>query len=302
MRLALILIWLIVPCWIFSQQAADATFQPEISSPAYESGMGPVIFIDGGHFNFHTKEGRYKPFADLLEQDGYRVLSYQGSFDSTRLKNSKILVISNAMHQSTVDNWVLPNPSAFTREEIEVIRSWVQQGGRLFLIADHMPMAGAAQELAAAFDFEFTNGFVMDTLAKGPSYFKLQDSTLHPSTITRGRDDSEQIQQVATFTGQAFKIPDEATPILTFDQHHVNLLPDTAWVFNAKTTRHNAKGWHQGAFMEYGKGRIVMFGEAAMFSAQVAGPNRVKVGMNHPQAGENYQLLLNLIHWLDGIL
>ncbi len=39
--------------------------------------------------------------------------------------------------------------------------------------------------------------------------------------------------------------------------------------------------------------------EAAMFSAQLAGPDKVKAGMNHEIAKENYQLLLNIIHWLD---
>ena len=42
-----------------------------------------------------------------------------------------------------------------------------------------------------------------------------------------------------------------------------------------------------------------MFGEAAMFSAQLAGPNKIRVGMNSDYAGENYKLLLNIIHWLD---
>jgi hypothetical protein len=45
-----------------------------------------------------------------------------------------------------------------------------------------------------------------------------------------------------------------------------------------------------------------MFGEAAMFSAQLAGPQKRKVGMNDELAKQNYQLLLNIIHWLDGKL
>ena len=62
------------------------------------------------------------------------------------------------------------------------------------------------------------------------------------------------------------------------------------------------KNWFQGAYMPYGKGRLVAFGEAAMFSAQIAGPDKIKMGMNNPIAPENYQLLLNIIHWLDGKL
>jgi hypothetical protein len=52
--------------------------------------------------------------------------------------------------------------------------------------------------------------------------------------------------------------------------------------------------------MKYGKGRLVMFGEAAMFTAQFAGPARSGVGMNSDYADENYKLLLNIIHWLEG--
>ena len=37
-------------------------------------------------------------------------------------------------------------------------------------------------------------------------------------------------------------------------------------------------------------------------SVQLAGPNRIKVGMNSEEAKENHQLLLNTIHWLDGKL
>jgi hypothetical protein len=54
------------------------------------------------------------------------------------------------------------------------------------------------------------------------------------------------------------------------------------------------------AALEYGKGRVFVSGEAAMFSAQLAGPNRVPTGMNAANAKENPELLLNVLHWLDG--
>lgn len=52
--------------------------------------------------------------------------------------------------------------------------------------------------------------------------------------------------------------------------------------------------------MKYGKGRIVIFGEAAMFTAQLQGKN--KMGMNTKSASQNAQFLLNTLHWLNGIL
>lgn len=300
MKKLILLLIMILPGWLFSQQVADNNYNPSIQNPVYEAGKGSVVFIDEGHHNFHTKNGRYKAFSNLLIRDGYNVMEYKGEFTKKELSKGKILVISNALNKINVEDWYLPNPSAFTRSEIEVVRKWVYNGGSLFLIADHMPMAGAAKDLAAEFGFEFTNGFVFDSINRGPAFFSLKEESLIESIITKGRNTSESVQQIASFTGQAFKIPDDATPILIFNENYVNMLPDTAWVFKAETIKFNVKGWSQGAFKNYGKGKVVAFGEAAMFTAQIAGPQKRKMGMNNEVAPENFQLLLNIIHWLDG--
>ena len=302
MKTIILIVILILPYWLYSQQIADTTYNPEIQNPEYESGEGPVVFIDEGHNNFHTKNGRYKAFSNLLERDGYNVKEYTGKFNKKELAKGKIIVISNALNEINVENWFLPNPSAFTKSEIETIRQWVFKGGSLFLIADHMPMAGASKDLAKVFGFEFSNGFVMDTLSRGPAFFSINEKTLNESSITKGKDPTESVGQIASFTGQGFRIPDDATPILTFNKNYVNMLPDTAWVFDTNTIKFSAEGWSQGAYKKYGKGRIVVFGEAAMFTAQLAGPQKIKTGMNNEVAPENYQLLLNIIHWLDGKL
>ena len=39
-----------------------------------------------------------------------------------------------------------------------------------------------------------------------------------------------------------------------------------------------------------------------MFTAQLVGPEKIWAGMNAEIAKENYRLLLNRIHWLDGNL
>jgi hypothetical protein len=300
-RLLLIFI-LLLPVFLYSQQVADKDFNPPIIDPEYQAGEGPVVFIDEGHNNFHTKNGRYKAFSDLLERDGYQVKAFKGEFTREKLDRGKILVISNALNKKNIRNWYLPTPSAFTQGEIEKVKQWVQDGGSLFLIADHMPMAGAASDLAAAFGFEFTNGFAMDTTTRAPDYFKREDKTLRDNIITNGRNENEKVTQVVTFTGQAFQIPSDAEPILVFSDRYVNYLPDTAWVFNENTVTYNLEGWIHIACKKHGKGRVMMSGEAAMFSAQLAGEQKFKFGMNSDFAKENYQLLLNIIHWLDGKL
>jgi len=283
-----------------AQQVADTTFNPAIKNPEYARGKGPVVFIDEGHNNFHTVDGRYLPFARLLRADGYQVKGLPGEFTGNLPKEMRILVIANALNKINIQNWYLPTPSAFTKTEIEVVRKWVSNGGSLFLIADHMPMGGAAEDLAAAFGFKFTNGFAADTAAGGTAYFYRKDKGVVPSVITDGRNADEKVSKVVTFTGQAFQVPPKATPILLFDKRYLLMESDTAWVFGKNTKYTNIDGWCQGAFMNYGKGKIVFFGEAAMFTAQLAGPNKIAVGMNSSYAEENYKLLLNIIHWLGG--
>jgi hypothetical protein len=58
----------------------------------------------------------------------------------------------------------------------------------------------------------------------------------------------------------------------------------------------------QGAIVYHGQGYVAVFGEAAMFSAQRGGPDRRPVGMNAPEAREDYRFALNLLHWLSGVL
>ncbi len=116
---------------IYSQQISDTSFHPQISHPAYDLGKGPIVFIDEGHHNFHTKDGRYLSFARSLEQDGYTVESFTGAFEKEKLDKGKILVISNALNELNTQNWYLPTPSAFTEDEIKTLKDWVNQGGIL---------------------------------------------------------------------------------------------------------------------------------------------------------------------------
>jgi hypothetical protein len=39
-----------------------------------------------------------------------------------------------------------------------------------------------------------------------------------------------------------------------------------------------------------------------MFTAQVFDNGRIKAGMNHPLGMDNARLLLNIVHWLSGLL
>ena len=56
-----------------------------------------------------------------------------------------------------------------------------------------------------------------------------------------------------------------------------------------------------GAALTHGRGRVVVFGEAAMLTAQLAGPQRMPVGMNAPEAVHHPRLVLNAVRWLAGV-
>jgi len=296
---------LILLAAVRAQQVADTTFNPPIAEPAYSAGRGPVVMLDEAHFNFHTATGRYVSFAQLLRRDGYVVHASASRFDKESLGKGKILVIANALAEiNSQGNWSLPNPSAFADDEIAAVREWVREGGALLLIADHMPFAGAAEKLGAAFGIRFSNCFAMFAeQSRGAIFaFHRSDGRLAQHPIINGRTVDERIDSLTTFTGSAFQVEADAQPLFVLDSSQVLLMPETAWQFTAETPRLPATGWLQGATLKFGKGRVAVFGEAAMFSAQLAGANRTPVGMNSPNAPQNYRFLLNVMHWLSGLL
>jgi len=288
---------------VAAQQVADSSFAPALGPPAFPEGRGPRVALDEAHHNFHTLDGRYYTFGQLLGDDGYDVVPLRAPFTEESLLGIDVLVVANALSDDDVEEWVLPTPSAFTPGEVRAVRRWVESGGGLLLIADHMPFPGAAQDLAAAFGFTLLNGFAVpadDGAGGGPMVFRRSDGSLADHPVTRGGDPSRHVDSVATFTGEALQAPGGALSLLTFSDGTISLNPDTAWVFHEGTHRTDVSGWSQGAVLDVGRGRVAVFGEAAMFSAQLAGPERIPMGMNAPVAARNPAFLLNLVRWLSG--
>jgi hypothetical protein len=46
-------------------------------------------------------------------------------------------------------------------------------------------------------------------------------------------------------------------------------MPEKSWKIEDKTPYFDATNYYQGALLEVGKGRIAVFGEAGMFTAQI---------------------------------
>ena len=247
--------------------------------------------IDEGHRNFHTKDGRYAPMAKVLEADGCQVVGHRTAFETESLKGVNVLVIANPLPAKGTDEI----RSAFSPAEIELLVKWVREGGALMLIADHRPYGEATADLAKAFGVEMSGGFVVDQDEPGPILFSTAESQLADHEITRGREIGQRVDRVVTFTGQALRAAGAFEPLLTFDKETV-LFADRASI-NRNAASKNVAGWHQGMVSEVGRGRIAVFGEAAMFSAQLS-VNERPMGMNAPAADQNEQFLLNVLHWL----
>ncbi len=313
---AVIIACAVVAPALLAQQLPDREFRPPVPRPAYGPAGGPRLCLDEAHHNFHTLDDRFWAFGELARRDGYRVAPSRAAISAAALAECDLFVISNAQSSDLPwDRYPSPTPSAFADTEIAALQAWVDGGGRLLLIADHMPLAGAAAKLAAAFGAQFTDGFAYKAVPAGasdsvtaalrgtPTLFVPADGTLPAHAIVRGRDSTERVTQVRSFTGQAFRVVGTgAEPVLVLPTDFIVLLPRYAWQFDANTKQEPVGGWLQGATRRVGRGRVAFFGEAAMFSAQVAGRDKRPMGMNAPLAEQNAQFALNTLHWLSGLL
>jgi putative intracellular protease/amidase len=276
---------------IIPAQQADPNFDARVSNPAYTK-KHPKVLFDEAHNNVHTASGLYKPFVDLITNDGYVVVPNKEKFQPSTLAGYDVLVIVNAAGPRGQRT----NP-AFTDEECDIVRDWVQAGGALLFIADHAPMGAAAEILAKRFGVDMSKGYTDDVSSTdkvlGDILFSRENKLLANHPITNGRNSRERVNRVVTFTGQSLKG--------TKDSVELFMLPNTAVdTFPPNKTTTPATGRAQGIAMKFGKGRVIVLGEAGMLSAQIDNQGRA-FGMNYPNT-DNRQLALNIMHWLTKLL
>jgi hypothetical protein len=286
---------LLLPFAAGAQQRADAGYKPRIERPAYAAGAGPVVAIDEAHANFHTLAGKYAPFGALLTADGYRVRTSTAPFSALALRGIGVLVIANARSPA-------PGASAFTADEIAAVRDWVSAGGSLLLISDHAPFGTAASRLAAAFGVNMGTGYVA---ARGggrvTSQILFRGRQLGEHAILAGRDSAERVRSVRSFTGQSLSIPPGATALLALpaDALEVASAADIrALAQGGRVRARSAAGRAQAIAMPYARGRLVVSGEAAMFTEQIV-PGVGRVGL---LSEDDERFALNALHWLSRLL
>jgi hypothetical protein len=273
-------------------QRADLGFDVKIARPTFTN-VHPRVAIDHAHDNFHTADGRYKPFADLMTNDGYLVSPNTEKLSSKTLEPLQILVIANASLGDGEVNVEAPK-SAFTIDECLAVQRWVWAGGSLLLITDHEPFGSASEALARRFAVVMNTSGTVDPAnsddKNGGLVFSRERQLILDHPITIGREPSERINRVETFYGQALIGPVGSTAFLRFS--------DSA-TYQSENGQQSAAGWAQGVALGYGAGRVVVMGEAAELSAQLAGLE--PMGMNVPGI-DNRQMALNIMHWLSGQL
>ena len=288
-------------------QRIDATFNTRVARPAHVKNHPRVLF-DEAHNNTDTATGRYAPFCNLITSDGYRVVPNGRRFSRRTLATYAVLVIVNASGPG--GNRRL---SPFTDAECDAVRDWVNSGGALLLICDQSPFTDAASPLARRFGVELTKGFTVDPVHNDKDsgdetelVFDRGNGLLRDHPITRGRDATERISRIITYTGASIKGPAGNTPFLLLGDTAKDIFPSERTPGSAPEdpapdpTQTSAAGRAQGTAFVSGRGRVVVLAEAAMLTAQVA-PRGFPFGMN-VSGTDNRQLALNVMRWLSGVL
>ncbi len=291
------------------EQLYDRSFDARVAEPAYPTG-GPRVLFDEAHRNHHTAGGRYKPFADLITNDGYDVTPNRDPFSAERLGGVPVLVVVCAKGSNDAND-----APAFTDEETAAVDKWVRSGGSLLLVTDHFPFGAAAESLGQRFGVEMGNGMAEDPkhhepgLGESHLIFSRENGLLLDHPITRGRNTAERVERVLSFTGQSLKGPAEAAAFMSLSDTAVDRPAATPKVEkvggDVRVTMTygdpvSAKGRAQGVALDVGKGRVVILGEAGMLSAQ-RDRRGSPVGMNFP-GYDNRKLALNIMHWLSRLL
>jgi len=290
-----------------AQQVADSSFDVRVARPAFTKNH-PRLMFDEAHHNFDTSTGRYFVFANLARNDGIHVIPNAKPFSPSSLRRYNMLVIANALGHEDMGDSAASNP-AFTAEECDAVRDWVLAGGALLLIADHSPMGSAARPLASRFGVDMRSGYLIDPLrsdtTSGPSnlFFSGAAGTLPAHPITQGRYATERVSRVESFTGQSLSGWAGSFALLPLSDEAEDLMVGLGQASTdvPKEQRLPAKGRSQALAFTFGKGRVVVFGSAAMLTAQLAGPRRFKIGMN-ADGIDNRQLVLNVLAWLGRVI
>jgi hypothetical protein len=270
------------------------------------------VMLDEAHHNIMaTASGGYRPLVGVLTDAGFEVTPNSLPFSPGRLAQADVVVVANpngADERAPVENRAA---SAFTDPEITTIEEWVRGGGGLLLATDHYPTGVAARRLAERFGAKLSGGWTDDPEQRwalagygqifGYLVFSIENGLLTDHPITRGQDEWEKIEGVATVTGGSMEGPAGSVSLLRLSPTAVDWIPSSTPRARSNTTpqsqpkdfnpcptcdRVSSAGRSQGIAFVFGRGRVVIIGEmGALVNYSVPGM-------------QNRQFALNAVRWL----
>jgi hypothetical protein len=246
-----------------------------------------------------------------LTDAGFDVTPNTLPFSRERLAKADVVIVANpngADERAPAEHRAV---SAFTDPEIETIEEWVRGGGGLLLATDHYPTGVAARPLAERFGVTLSGGWTDDPANRwalagygqifGYLVFSIENGLLADHPITRGQDEWEKIEGVATITGGSMEGPAGSVSLLRLSPTAVDWIPSStprapssatpqvqAMDFNPcpSCDQISSAGRSQGIAFVFGRGRVVIIGEmGALVDYSVPGM-------------QNRQFALNAVRWL----
>jgi hypothetical protein len=270
------------------------------------------VMLDEAHHNIMaTASGGYRPLVHLVTDAGFGVTPNTRPFSPERLAITDIVVIANPNGADQAAPVERRAASAFTAAEIEAVEGWVRGGGGLLLVTDHYPTGVAAGPFAERFGVKLSGGWTDDPAHRWalPGYdrafgylvFSLENGLLADHPITRGYDEWEMIEGIATVSGGSMEGPPGSVSLLRLSPTAVDWIPSGTPRSPSNTTpqaqardfnpcpscdQASSAGRSQGIAFEFGRGRVVVIGEmGAMVDYSVPGM-------------QNRQFALNVMRWL----
>ncbi|OQY09834.1 MAG: DNA-binding protein [Marinitoga sp. 4572_148] len=198
--------------------------------------------------------GGYSDFADAAKRSGYYVEEIKEDFDENILQMYKLLII--------------PEPNKpFKKEEISAILKFVQNGGSLFIIADHgnSDRNGNGWDSPRVFNTFVENfgfEFVGDDMEEAPL------AHIYNHEITNG------IKRIGVWNGSSIKILNDRVKVLIANSENKPYMVATT----------------------YGKGKVVAIGDSSPFDDGTGDTGDLL--HNGWQWGDDAQLAINTIKYL----
>lgn len=267
---------------------ADTAFQIPAAAFGAVRPVRPVILVDHAHENLHTIKsdqgtGSLRWMLAPAKVAGIDVRPIADPWTEEQLRTAGLLIVAGVAERAA--------SPAVSDAEVATLAAWVEQGGSLLLLTDHDPYAEALQGIARRFNVEFSGGMFADASHGDPRvptsnrlYFSRANGLLGSHPLTEG------VRAVITYGGQAvWRTEGEASRILA--------LAPTARNAAAKGAGPSPNAAQLLAF-SVGKGRVVIAGETAWFTAQIT-EDGTRIGVGDPMV-DNGKLAVNTLRWLLG--